>query len=118
MHKHTDRVVIRVSPNMGHFKTYWVAAENADGWVCCVEAADGHTRVGLWFSPKHVIHRERAAASYDYNDIQPTTLVEAMGSIGMVISRKSSNYEIMVSGEVRLVDWRYVVPIPCDASGA
>ena len=113
-------IVARVSQGMGHFRRFWVGAETPDGWVCGVPDQKDDVSGGYWFAPQNIIYRGPAHAHFDYNDIQPGTLVNVStyAAAGMVVSRNGANYQVMVKGELKSVQWRDVCPLPCDASGA
>lgn len=107
----SDIIVARVSQGMGHFRPFWVIDETPDGWVCGVVKPGDSPQDSYWFSPGNIVYRAPAHTYYDYNNIPPGTLVTACEEPGTVIERKGSNYEVMISGKMKTVDWREVVPM-------
>ena len=110
--------IVRVSQKAGLLKSVYVYQVREDGWfrggTDREESWKGH-----WYAPKNLVQLIEADApecrSYDYNGIEPGTLVEYWGGSyqGVVLSRKGAKYTILPNGGSKpvTVDWEAVVPI-------
>jgi hypothetical protein len=112
--------IVRVSQRAGMMKSMYVYEIRGDGWFRCGPDRDPSWK-GQWFAPKNLIQMIEAdtpeVRNYDYNGIEPGTLVQFWGhEQGVVISRKGTKYTILANGMSKpaQVDWENVVPLLVD----
>jgi hypothetical protein len=119
--------VVKVSPRASLLKSLYVHEHRSDGWV---RAGEDRWKPwsACWFAPHNVLqvvevsHPDPAAKGYDYNGIEPGTLVEYWANKqGIVISRHGTQYTVMELGgkSPYPVDWSQVRPVETpDVNGA
>lgn len=115
MSKCSEVAVIRTSPKNGHARMLHVWEVREDGWV----KGDFHSETpspnrGLWVAPHNVLGIHKKTGGWDYNGIQPGTLVNFLnGEVGLVTARLGAHYRVLDSstGKERQVLWEEVVPV-------
>ena len=112
--------IVRVSQKAGMLKSVYVYKVREDGWFHGGPDREASWK-GQWYAPKNLIQMIEAdtpeVRNYDYNGIEPGTLVEFWGGQqGVVLSRKGAKYTILPHGETKptTVDWDAVVPVLVD----
>jgi hypothetical protein len=109
--------IVKVSQKVGLLKSVYVHEIRSDGWVRGGPERDPSWK-GHWYAPKNIIQMVEADTpefkSYDYNGIEPGTLVKYWGDEqGIVVSRKGAKYNVLPNGGSRpvQVDWSSLVPV-------
>jgi hypothetical protein len=125
--KSTRIAIVRVSPKAGNVKHLWIYEERRNGWIQGGpdQSYSPGRSFASWHAPHHVLKivdigtvSSPRGSSYDWNGIQPGTLVEMWdGSYqGIVIDRKGAKYVILRNGDPRPIEvtWESVVPVDHD----
>lgn len=115
--------IVRVSPKAGNVKHLWIYEERSNGWIRGgTEQSDSSGRTfSSWHAPHHIlkvvdlgtVHAE--LGPYDWNGIQPGTMVEYWGGSfrGIIIGRTGAKYDILPIGDSKPIStpWETVVPV-------
>jgi hypothetical protein len=124
--KSTKIAIVRVSPKAGNIKHLWIYEERRNGWI---QGGPDQTyspgrSFASWHAPHHVLKIvdigtvQATLGPYDWNGIQPGTLVDMWGGRyqGIVIDRKGAKYTILRNGDslVCEVTWESVAPVDID----
>jgi hypothetical protein len=109
--------IVKISHRAGTLKSIYVYEMRDDGWFRGGPEREPSWK-GQWYAPKNLVQLVEADApeckSYDYNGIEPGTLVEYWGDEqGIVVSRKGAKYMVLPNGGSRpiQVDWGNLVPV-------
>jgi len=112
--------VVRVSAKAGHIRAVRVMEKRHDGWIRGVMTTGEEpkksflNREGSWYAPHNVISLHEETRSYDYNGIEPGTLVEWWsGRLGIVRERSGAWYVVVnpETGEDQQVSHEKIVPV-------
>lgn len=108
---------VRSSPKSGYFRVVYVWEKRSDGWIRgSFQREEPRDFEGIWVSPVNVISIQQAHASWDYNGIEPGTLVNFGSEVCIVMDRTGARYRIVdvQSGKETMASWEYVVPLEAD----
>lgn len=119
--------VVRVSPKAGNVKHLWIYEERRNGWIHAgpEQSYNPGRTFASWHAPHHILKvvdigtiNSQAGGGYDWNGIQPGTLVDVWGGAhqGIIIDRKGAKYTVLLNGDSRPIEvtWEGVVPVDVD----